>query len=112
MGGSSSSSKPVFFAGQRELADSLFKPGGVFASLLTGAPNAAFESGSNRSREALNRNLASQGLLGTPLGARAQTQFESQVATGREQNQLQNLLAVIQPAGTASHMSKGGVFAK
>lgn len=112
MGGSSSSSKPVFFEGQKALAESLFKPGGVFASLATGAPNAAFESGANRSRDQLNRNLQSQGLLGSPLAARAQADFEGKVQTGREQNQLQNLLSVIQPAGTASSMSKGGVFAK
>ena len=112
MGGSSSSSKPVFFKGQEALAESLFKPGGVFASIATGAPNASFESGANRSRDALNRNLQQQGLLGSPLAARAQVDFESKVGGNREQNQLSNLLSVIQPSGTSSSMSKGGVFAK
>lgn len=112
MGGSSSSSKPVFFKGQTQLADSLFRPGGVFASLATGAPNAAFESGANRSMQQFNRQLAGQGMLGSPLAMRAQADFGAKIAQGREQNQLQNLLSVIQPSGTSSSMSKGGVFAK
>jgi hypothetical protein len=112
MGGSSSSSKPVFFEGQKELAEGLFKPGGAFASILSGAPNAAFEAGANRSRDQLNRNLQQQGLLGSPLAARAQLDFESKTASSSEQNQLQNLQSIIQPIGTGSSMSKGGVFAK
>jgi len=112
MGASSSKSKPVFFKGQKELGDMLFAPGGIFANILSGAPDPRFESDARRGSQALNQSLASQGILGTPLAAKSQALFQSQVQTGREQNRLQNLLTGIQPAGTSSIGSKAGLFAK
>lgn len=110
-GGGKSTSKPYFFEGQKDIAKSIFAPGGPIASLLGGAPDVGYEAGINRGTQQLNQNLASAGLFGQPLGARAQVDFLSKAAVGREQNRLSNLLGAIQPAGSSSVSGgKGGLF--
>jgi len=112
MGGGSSSQKPVFFDGQKELGKLLFADGGPFKSLLGGGPDAGFEAGVARSQQALTSNLAAQGLSGTPLAARAAMNLQAKAAQGREENRLETLLNAVQPAGTKGSSLKGGVFSK
>lgn len=112
MGAKSSGSKPVFFDGQLELAAEIFGSQGPFRALLEGGPDAGFEAGAQRSRQALGFNLSEQGLAGQPLGAKAQVDLERGIATDRESNRLQTLLGAIQPAGTKSSSSGAGVFTK
>ena len=109
-GGSSSGSKPVFYDGQKELAAQLFAPGGVFASLLGGAPDVGFERGVARSSANLTQGLAQQGLTGTGLAAKSLTNFNTQVAGQRQDNMYRLLLDAIQPAGTRSFGSSKGLF--
>ena len=109
---SSSTGKPVFFDGQKELGNMLFAKGGPFAALLGGGPDVGFEAGVNRGQQALNQNLAGQGLLGTPLAARAAVNFQGQAQKGREQNRLDTLLNAVQPAGTSSQSGRTGFLSK
>lgn len=104
---SQSSSKPVFFEGQRALGDMLFAKGGPFEALLSGGPDVGFEAGAARSQQTLNENLAGQGLAGQPLAAKAQVDFQSQVAQGRESNRLETLLNAVQPSGTRGASKSG-----
>jgi len=109
---SSSSQKPVFFEGQKDLGNSLFAPNGPFAALLRGGPDAGYEAGVNRSQQALTQNLAQQGLQGSPLAARAAVNFQAQAAQGREQNRLDTLLNAVQPAGTSGRSGSGSGLGK
>ena len=109
---SSGGQKPVWFEGQKELGNALFSPGGPFRSLLGGGPDAGYEAGVSRGQQALNQNLAQQGLAGSNLAARAAVNFQAQAAQGREQNRLGNLLNAVQPAGTSGRSSSGSGLGK
>ena len=109
---SGSSQKPVFFDGQKDLGNALFAPGGPFRALLGGGPDPGYEAGVARSQQALNQNLAQQGIQGSPLAARAAVNFQAQAAQGREQNRLDTLLNAVQPAGASGRSSSGSGLGK
>ena len=99
--------KPLFFKGQRDLGDDLFGPGGPLRALFEGGPDPGYEAGVNRGIGNLNSALSSQGLFGSPLGARSAVDFTGKAAIGREQNRLSTLLGAIQPYGTGGGRAQG-----
>lgn len=110
MGGGGGSSKPVFYEGQKDLAAQLFAPGGIFASLLGGAPDVGFERNLQRSSQNLTSNLAQQGLTGSGLAAKALGNFETDAVGQRQDNMMRVLLDAIQPAGQRSAAGSKGLF--
>ena len=99
---SASSSKPVFYDGQKDLAAQMFAPGGMFASLLGGGPDVGFERGAARSAQGLTGGLAQQGLTGSGLAAKSMTNLQGDIAGKRQDNVMNILMSAIQPAGTTS----------
>jgi len=111
-GGGSSSSKPTFFPGQKELIESLglFEPGGFFANILGGAPNIGQQIGTNNALTNVSRQFAQRGLTGSGLEARALSDVAKDAAVGSEADMFNRILASIQPAGTTSINKSGGIF--
>lgn len=99
--------QPKFFAGQKDIGNSLFQPGGDIWALLRGAPSLGYEAGVNRGYQQLNQQLAGQGMVGQPLGDLKGINYAAQVGQGREENRLSTLLGAINPYGTGSGTQGG-----
>jgi hypothetical protein len=74
-GKDSSGAKPVFLPGQKELAGEVLMSV-LGPMVLGGAPDAATEINNARGREGLNQTLATQGLSGSGLAAKAAATLE------------------------------------
>lgn len=93
---------------QKDLFRLLYGPGGPLRALLSGAPDAGYEAGVQRGLGQLNQNLASQGIYGSGLAAKASANYLAGAAQGREENRLQTLLQAAQPFGLIPKSGSSG----
>lgn len=118
MGAPAPNSKVQFYPGQKEVAGRLFEPGGIFDQILAGGPNIRTEQAASRGQEQMSREFAARGLEGSPLEARALSDSTFKANIARENAQVEQLLTLIQPAGTKSSTTGvlatefGGLFTK
>src|SRR5688572_29258586 len=105
-GGSSKSNSQVqFYDRQREALGGIFAPGGAFDQLMKGKPNAGFERQQTQGLEQLKRAQTANGLAGTPLGTRQQSDYLQQTTSAAGDKWLESLFAFMQPAGQRSKSS-------
>jgi hypothetical protein len=102
MGSPAPNSGVQFFGGQKGQAAKLFEPGGIFEQMLAGGPSVALGQQTARSQEQILRSSASRGQEGSGLEARQVSDLGTKSAVAAEGNQLERLLALMQPAGSFS----------
>lgn len=101
MGMSSQQQKPVFAEGQKDAAGQIIQQI-LLPALFGGAPDAATEAGINRSQQAVGQQLASQGLTGSGLAARAAADVQKGALEARANQRFDMINRIFSPMGGQS----------